>query len=248
MDKDPSSSGKPLIVGHRANTKLRLYYYLSLGVPVIEVDIVRDEQGELIIQHVREEKLLLEEIKPRKKRMLTKILEEVESLFHRRLEDYLKRVNGRVDVMLDLKYRSRGWKLAEVLEKVKFKGKIYITSKYHKDLVLVKKAIPYATVLLSIEDEPLDLETYLERARVDGVSIRAAFVEEDIVRELHRHGHIVAVWVVNDVELARYMAKLGVDMIITDKPREIMKELGVKCRETLAIELIEFLEEIIGII
>ncbi len=44
------------------------------------------------------------------------------------------------------------------------------------------------------------------------------------------------------------MAKLGVDMIITDKPREIMKELGVKCRETLAIELIEFLEEIIGII
>ncbi len=241
-------TSKPLIVGHRANTKLRLYYYLSLRVPVIEVDIVRDEQGELIIQHVREEELLLEEIKPKKKRILSRILEEVEGVFHRRLVDYLKRISGKVDVMLDLKYRSRGWKLSEALKESGFKGKVYVTSKYHKDLVLVKKAIPYATVLLSIEDEPLDIESYLEKTGVDGISIRAAFVEEDIVRELHKHKHIVAVWVVNDPELARYMAKLGVDMIITDKPREIMKTLGVRCKETLKVELLEIIEEVLELI
>jgi len=66
---------KPIIVGHRANTRLRLYYYLSLGLPVIEVDVTRTEEGELIIQHVREEEVLLEELRSKKRKLLHSIHE-----------------------------------------------------------------------------------------------------------------------------------------------------------------------------
>jgi len=240
---------KPIIVGHRANTRLRLYYYLSLGLPVIEVDVTRTEEGELIIQHVREEEVLLEELRSKKRKLLHSIHEELEELFHRKLVDYLRAISGKTNVMLDLKYRSKGIGIAEAIEKSNYKGEIYVTSKYHRDLVLVKKCLPQAKVLLAIEDEPLDVESYLEKAGVDGVSIRAAFVEEDMVKQLHEHNHIVAVWVVDDPELAIYLTKLGVDMIITDKPREIMKALNIEIkRKSEIIELVRVIEEILGLI
>lgn len=48
-----------------------------------------------------------------------------------------------------------------------------------------------------------------------------------MVEQLHENNHIIAVWVVNEPELALYLAKLGVDMLITDKTREIIRTLGI---------------------
>lgn len=131
-----------------------MYYYLPLGLPVIEVDVTRDEEGELIVQHVREEEILLEELKPKRRRLLHRIHGELGELFHRRLVDYLRAISGRVDVMLDLKYRCKDDKLVRAIESSGYKGNIYVTSKYHRDLVMVKKQLPQAKVLLTIEDEP----------------------------------------------------------------------------------------------
>ena len=240
---------RPIIVGHRANTKLRLYYYLLLRLPVIELDVTKTETGELIIQHVREEEILLEELRPKKRKLLYTIYEELEELFHRKLVDYLRAINGKTNVMLDLKYRSKGVELAKVIEQSNYKGEIYVTSKYHKDLVLVKKYLPQAKVLLTIEDEPLDVESYLEKVGVDGISIRVAFVEKDMVEQLHKHNHKIAVWVVNESELAVCLAKLGVDIFITDKPKEIMKALGIETEKRREFtKLIRIIEEILGVI
>ena len=72
---------------------------------------------------------------------------------------------------------------------------------------MVKKQLPQAKVLLTIEDESLDIESYLEKTSVDGISVRAAFVEEDMVKQLHENNHIVAVWVVNEPETSITFSK-----------------------------------------
>lgn len=141
----------------------------------------------------------------------------------------------RVNVMIDLKAKGVADKLAEIIRSTKFNGTIYITSKYHKELVKVKRLVPHVKVLASFDGEPINIAEYLGKIGVNGASVRAAFVDKDLVNELHRHGYIIAVWTVNDLEMAKYLANLGVDMIITDIP-EIVKEELEKEEELKAMQ------------
>lgn len=71
-----------------------------------------------------------------------------------------------------------------------------------------------------------------------------------MVKQLHENNHIIAVWVVDETELALHLAKLGVDTLITDKPREIMRTLGIETKKNMATELpevVELLEEVLKI-
>jgi len=63
--------------------------------------------------------------------------------------------------------------------------------------------------------------------------VKYAFVDKDLVEELHGHKYLIAVWTVNDVEIAKYLAYLGVDIIVTDVPDVLMKTLYISDRRNL---------------
>ncbi len=214
----------PLIVGHRANSIHKIKKYLSLGIYALEVDVVEDEiTKELVIHHVQEEEFLRHTHS-----ILTNIVEWLTSAIPiirpPRLRTVLKLISGRANVILDLKWRGMVKKVAEVLKEVSFKGIVYITSKYHRELTEIKRLVPHVKTLASFDDQPLNCAEYLTRIKADGASIRVAFVDKSLVDELHKYGFIIAVWTVNDYEIAKYLIDLGVDMIITDVPEYLLKK------------------------
>ncbi|MEV0275195.1 glycerophosphodiester phosphodiesterase [Streptomyces sp. NPDC050610] len=61
--------------------------------------------------------------------------------------------------------------------------------------------------------------------RIAGPSIRIVRNHPDYVRRLHRAGHRVHVWTVNDPADVELCADLGVDAVITNRPKQVLSQL-----------------------
>jgi glycerophosphoryl diester phosphodiesterase len=62
--------------------------------------------------------------------------------------------------------------------------------------------------------------------RIAGPSIRIVRNHPDYVARLHRAGHRVHVWTVDDPADVDLCVRLGVDAIITNRPRQVLSQLG----------------------
>ncbi|GLF95785.1 glycerophosphodiester phosphodiesterase [Streptomyces yaizuensis] len=63
-------------------------------------------------------------------------------------------------------------------------------------------------------------------ARIAGPSIRIVRNQPGWIERLHRAGHQVHVWTVNEPEDVELCARLGVEAIITNRPRQVLSQLG----------------------
>ena len=144
----------------------------------------------------------------------------------RYVDEQLRKARRKMIVLVDLKSKDIHEKMTEALQKIKVhNASIYISSKYHRELAKIKQCMPQVKVLASFDSEVINAPEYLKSLNMDGASVRAAFVDKDLINDLHRHGLIIAVWTVNDPRMAKHYAKLGVDMIITDIPDHIKEVL-----------------------
>ncbi|MFD5894999.1 glycerophosphodiester phosphodiesterase [Streptomyces sp. NPDC060366] len=63
-------------------------------------------------------------------------------------------------------------------------------------------------------------------ARIAGPGIRIVRNQPGYVERLHRAGHRVHVWTVNEPEDVELCASLGVEAIITNRPKQVLSQLG----------------------
>ncbi|MEV4679603.1 glycerophosphodiester phosphodiesterase [Streptomyces kurssanovii] len=63
-------------------------------------------------------------------------------------------------------------------------------------------------------------------ARIAGPGIRVVRNHPGYVARLHRAGHRVHVWTVNEPEDVELCARLGVEAIITNRPKQVLEQLG----------------------
>jgi glycerophosphoryl diester phosphodiesterase len=63
-------------------------------------------------------------------------------------------------------------------------------------------------------------------SRIAGPSLRIVRGNPGYVARLHRAGHRVHVWTVNEPEDVELCARLGVDAIITNRPKQVLSQLG----------------------
>ncbi|KOG49748.1 glycerophosphodiester phosphodiesterase, partial [Streptomyces varsoviensis] len=61
--------------------------------------------------------------------------------------------------------------------------------------------------------------------RIAGPSIRIVRNHPDYVRRLHRAGHRVHVWTVDEPADVELCADLGVDAVITNRPKQVLSQL-----------------------
>jgi glycerophosphoryl diester phosphodiesterase len=66
----------------------------------------------------------------------------------------------------------------------------------------------------------------LRTIRIAGPSLRIVRNHPAYVERLKRAGHQVHVWTVNETEDVDLCADLGVDAIITNRPRAVLDHLG----------------------
>ncbi|MFC7217987.1 glycerophosphodiester phosphodiesterase [Streptomyces polyrhachis] len=62
--------------------------------------------------------------------------------------------------------------------------------------------------------------------RIAGPGLRIVRSSPEYVARLHRAGHQVHVWTVDEPEDVELCARLGVDAIITNRPRQVLAQLG----------------------
>ena len=210
------------IVAHKANRKSLLLNYLRQGVEVVEFDVTL-ENGALLVKH--EVDLGFHGLRGLLMSYGYLLLDGREPLFRpSTLEEYLRFVNGRAGVWLDLK--SRGIEReAAALACAHGAKLVVVSSGFHNTLRLAREGCVNAVLMLgNVNYRPADPVKEVELASADGLSVNHSFLDEELVEELHSAGYKVAAWVVNDPGKALELARLGVDYLITDRP-EVMRKL-----------------------
>ena len=63
-------------------------------------------------------------------------------------------------------------------------------------------------------------------ARIAGPGMRIVRNQPGYIARLHAAGHRVHVWTVNEPEDVELCARLGVEAIITNRPKQVLSQLG----------------------
>ncbi len=213
----------PVIVGHRANSGRIASWYRRLGVKWVEVDVYWD--GSLIvIGHPRSP--------VKRASILGSFFAEIDYYFFYRnsfygkhgllewVERWLSFAQG---VIIDVKGFIPIDELGRVVARIADQREIIVTSGDHPYLLRVKKEYSWIKTGVSLPIKPIDPVRLVEDAEADYVSIIYSFLDGELVAEFRRAGIGVAVWTVNDYRTARYIAGLGVDLIISDRPDLAMR-------------------------
>ena len=149
------------------------------------------------------------------------------------LEDVLKLVNGKCQLIVELKkgnnyypnieknivsligkYNADSWVIVhsfdtEILERV---HKLNPNITLHKLLVGKLKFIPF---IISTDLETLDIDNH---PYIKAYSLNYVFANREIIKFLKSKGKEVNVWNLNNANSAKELISLGIDGIITDNP------------------------------
>jgi glycerophosphoryl diester phosphodiesterase len=133
---------------------------------------------------------------------------------------------GRINLNLDLKYRSAAEGLEEKIVALISEYDMYwqcvVTSSNLTCVEKIKELDPNIhTGFIMYRFQP----DALTNDSVDLFSIRSTMVSWDTVRKIHESGKILYVWTVNSNSELQRMSGLSVDNIITDNPAYARKAL-----------------------
>jgi glycerophosphoryl diester phosphodiesterase len=140
------------------------------------------------------------------------------------LEEAIAFTRGHIKLNIELKYNRPDpeltGKVGNIIRRYAFAEACVISSLDYRELRKAKQAFPEIKAGLIV----FRALGHLVRTEADFLSIHAAKVTPQIVKEAHRNGKEIHVWTINDLRTALTMIEVGVDNIITDKP-EFMQRL-----------------------
>ncbi len=218
------SDGCPWVVGHRANTRRWIRKHLRSGADGVEVDLYLDESGRLVISHPPSRRRY-----PLLRERLASILSGVHltpGVSPGELAALLPR--GAI-LWLDLKARGTARILSTLPREVREWRPLVVSTRFHDEAREALREAPGALVVLSLQSRPPSPALLAKQAGASGFTIESTYIDEGLVEEARREGLIVAAWVVNDEHEAARLARLGVDIIITDFPGMVKRV----CRSAL---------------
>ncbi len=213
-----------LIVGHRGNTWRIINRYLKAGTPVIEVD-ARRINGEFYALHGPST--------VRRPSLAGKIMAWIDYHFFYRdpllhplkLRDILEYLNGKADVMIDVKQLGVEEEIIKLVEETGYRGGVYITSELHPVLKRFRELAGHRYVLIaSINILAINMARIALDAEADMVSIHLSLTSKELVDEFHDAGLKVLSWTINDLETYRKLREIGVNGIVTDSPELFIKK------------------------
>jgi glycerophosphoryl diester phosphodiesterase len=161
-----------------------------------------------------------------------------------RLREVMELCKGRINLNLDLKYRSAAEGLEEKIVALISEYDMYwqcvVTSTSLTCLEKIKELDPnIRTGYIMYRFQP----SMLTNDAVDLFSIKSTLVSWDIVRKIHQSGKILYVWTVNSSSELQRMSRLGVDNIITDNPTYARRVLYQIDSEKYMVTLLKILLE-----
>jgi glycerophosphoryl diester phosphodiesterase len=214
------------IIGHRGakgvkpeNTIAAIDYAIKKGVDIVEVDIRKTKDNRLILLHDEDFKRLTgRAIKPSQLKLsFIKENINIDGEPVATLEEALEFVNGKTGMFLEIKEPETTEDVLELVVKYKAVEWVAIISFYDDALKITKQILP-------------ELKTGLIYLKPPGRIFDAKNLDADFVLPYykiatekanytaHKLGLKVAVWTINDENLAQEMLNRKVDAMATDYP------------------------------
>jgi len=218
---------------------------IEMGVAGIELDTQATADGQLIVLH----DFRLERTTTGSGLLAEKTLAQLHGVdagirFHESfagtpiptLEQVFDLVADRCVVNVEIK--NMAWDggrevepLVEMIQRRKLHEQVIVSSFNPIALMKMRWADPSIALGLLYSEE---LPIFLRRAWLgpliapEALHPHHSMVTAEYVEWAHSQGHYVNVWTVNDVELGRRLAGLGVDMLFSDVPDVMMAAIGTE--------------------
>ena len=218
-----------LRIGHRGaaghapeNTLFSIQRAIELGVDIVEVDVRRTRDGELVLLHDQRVNrttngggrigdLSFEEVR----RLDAGSGQAIPSL-----REALELVRGSVQLMIELKEPGIVPEVMNLIEDCHSNQEVILASFHHPALIEVRRLQSSARTLALIDRVPVNLD-FAKNAEFTHVGVNIGSVTEEFVRSVHRANYQLFVYTVNDERDIRRLSEMSVEGIISDYPERI---------------------------
>lgn len=236
-----------LILAHRGyaakypeNTMISFKSAIACGADGIETDVQRTKDGVLVLIHddsidnVSTGKGLIRDLTYAELLKFDFGIRKGKEFAGERIptfDEFLDLVQDtEILLNIEIKYGSFLYKgiEEEVLKKVEERGllnRVIFSSFNHYSVVMLKEMNPECAAAPLYTDGIYKPYDYAMELHADAIHPFKLLVSREIVEECHRRNMKVNVWTVDDVKEASYLEGIGVDAIITNRPKEMLEYL-----------------------
>ncbi len=205
------NNGRVLRIGHRGaaghapeNTLASIEVAIGFGVDVVEIDVHRSRDGQLMVIHdARVDRTT-------RGTGYVRDLTRAEMPDVPVLSDVLAAVKGRAELMIEMKVRG----IADEVVALAGSQPVYFASFLHSELLGIRAA---RTIAL-IDGLPVSPSAFALEARATHAGIGFDSLEPGIVDALHDAEVRVFTWTVDDLRDIAQAISLGVDGVISNFP------------------------------
>lgn len=220
------------IIAHRGasglepeNTLKSFQRALDLGVDMVECDVRKTADGELVIHHDPN----LERTTSGQGLLKNKTLSELRHLDAGEgeriptLKEVLDLVKGKSDLVIEIKEPGYEKEILDLIEGALMGREVIIASFFHPVSLVIKSLNPVVRTGIIFRCQPVYPVALASSARAQVMFPHHQFLNQALVEEAHDHDIKVYPWVIDTPgDLERAMA-LGVDGVITNHPESIRK-------------------------
>ncbi len=239
------SAQNPLIIAHRGasayapeNTLAAFEKAIEMKTPVIETDVHQTKDSVLVLMHDetvdrttngtgRIKDMLYEDFK----KLVIRSPLSASTEHPPSLEEALKAINGRAQLLIELKRGSSYYpgiekRVVDLIRRCQAESWANTIHSFEKQTLLnvakadshinLQKLIVFKLPLVSFSfDKHVEKDDF---RNWQGVNVYYRFCSRRLVRQVHKLGKSVYVWTVNSPRKARRYKRRGVDGIITNDP------------------------------
>lgn len=204
-----------------ANTWRSFVLALMHGVDMIEVDVMRCRDGNLVLMHDPVVSYRGEEIK-----VSDRTVSELRDIMRRlgsplvTLIEFLEFARGQCKAMIDLKEGGLAEDIVSILRDIDIpRYDVVISGANAEERRRFRELMPDILLSTTMELKPEDVtEELIDRIDTPMVTWHYSMLTRENVRMLKERGIKAFAWTVDDLDLMRDLISLGVDGIISGRP------------------------------
>jgi glycerophosphoryl diester phosphodiesterase len=222
------------IIAHRGasglvpeNTIKSFKRAIKLGVDLVECDVRKTSDGELVIHHdpslerTTNGEGLLKNIK------LSELLQLDAGDGERipTLKEVLDLVKGKVGLIIEIKEPGSEKEILNLVRNAKMGQNVIIASFFHSVSLVIKSLDPKVKTGVIFRCQPVNPLLLATDAQAEVIFPHHQFLNKLMVDEAHDHDIKVYPWVIDSKDHLKMAITLGVDGVITNHPEIINKNL-----------------------
>lgn len=199
---------------------------IDLGSDMIELDVYKTEDNQLVVIHDR----LIDRLTSGSGFVNNFSLSHLKDLDIKgsgkipTLEEAVDLVLNKIKINIEIKEIGITKDVIDLVNRKKIENQVLISSFYHYEVRKSKEInsnIKTAILFWGVPVTPEDLVDLIKKAKADGANLEYEFVTKEYVDVLHKNNFFIYVYTVNDIREITLMKNLGVDGIISNYPDRI---------------------------